>query len=77
MAKEMSRLPKILRSPIDMLDMSSERMDVADQLEKTAQEQGRSHRERPRILRIRSFAAELEQSANEKLGSHERKLKGQ
>jgi hypothetical protein len=76
MAKEMSRLPKILRSPIDMLDMSATLMDAADQLEKSAADEGRTVRARPQILRIRSFARELEQSANEKLGSHERRLKG-
>lgn len=76
MAKEMSRLPKILRSPIDMLDMAATLMDAAEAVEKQAAQEGRTVRARPQVLRIRSFSKELETAANEKLGSHEQKLRG-
>jgi len=76
MAKEMAKLPRIMRSPIDMLDMSTELLELADMVEKQAAEEGRAVRMRPRLLRIRSFARELEESATAKLGNHEKHLKG-
>ena len=76
MAKEMAKLPKIMRSPIDMLDMAGYLMDAADALEKQSAEEGKSVRMRPQILRVRSFAAEMRESAEARLGSHEAKLKG-
>jgi len=76
MAKEMAKLPKIMRSPIDMLDMAGYLVDAADALEREAEQNGRKIRMRPQILRIRSFAREMEETAEQRLGSHERKLKG-
>ena len=76
MAKEMAKLPKIMRSPIDMLDMSGYLMDAADALEREAETNGRKVRTRPQVLRIRSFAREMQETAEARLGSHEAKLKG-
>jgi hypothetical protein len=74
MAKQMAKLPRIMRSPIDMLDMVGYLTDAADALEKQAAEQGRTERTRPQVLRIRSFANEMKEFANAKLGDHEKRL---
>lgn len=75
MAKEATRLAKIMRNPIDQLEMAGLLRDGADAMEKQAAEAGRAARERPRVLRARAYAAELEDAANVKIGSHEERLR--
>jgi hypothetical protein len=75
MAKQAARLARTLRNPIDMLEVAGIIRDAADAMEKQAAEAGRTNRERPRILRALSFASELEEAANDKIGDHEARLK--
>jgi hypothetical protein len=73
--KQAARLARTLRNPIDMLEVAGIIRDAADAMEKQAAEAGRSARERPRVLRALSFASELEEAANVKIGDHEARLK--
>lgn len=75
MAKQAARLARTLRNPIDMLEIAGIIRDSADAMEKLAAEQGRANRDRPRVLRARSFASELEDAANAKIGDHEARLR--
>jgi hypothetical protein len=75
MAQQMAKLPKIMKNPIDMLDMSGYLVDAADALEKQAAEEGKTLRMKPQILRIRSFAREMRETAEARLGTHEADLK--
>jgi hypothetical protein len=58
-----------------MLEVAGIIRDGAASMEKEAAEQGRTQRERPRVLRALSFASELEEAANAKIGDHEARLR--
>ena len=75
MAGQATRLAKTMRNPIDMLEIAGIIRDAADAMEKQAAEAGRVNRERPRVLRARAFAAEMEDFANTRIGDHEARLK--
>ncbi len=75
MAGQATRLAKTMRNPIDMLEIAGIIRDAADAMEKQAVESNRVNRERPRVLRALSFASELEEAANAKIGDHEARLK--
>lgn len=72
--KQAKSLPKVMRNPIDMLEMAGIIRDGADAMEKLAAQEGRVMRERPRVLRARAYAAEMEDAANVKIGDHEKRL---
>jgi hypothetical protein len=67
MAKQV-RLPRLLSNSLVVLEIVEELREHADNVEKAAAESGRQQRERPRVLKIRGFASQLESVANARLG---------
>jgi hypothetical protein len=70
MAKQReTRLPVILRNPIQLLEMAEELREHADNVEKVAANEDRVLREKPRVLKIRAFAKELEKAGTARIGN--------
>lgn len=64
-----TRLPNLFRNPLVALEVAGELLEHAENVEKAAAEEGRTARERPRVLKIKAFAKELEANANARIGT--------
>lgn len=63
------RIPNPLRNPLMVLELVIELRLHAGNVEKEAAERGEEHLVRPRVLKIKAFAKELETAANARLGN--------
>jgi hypothetical protein len=67
--QKQTRLPNLSRNPIVLGELAVELLEHADNVEKTAAENGRAAREKPRVQKIRAFAAEMQRVAEAKIGN--------
>jgi hypothetical protein len=71
-----TKVPRLMSNPITVLEMANEMREHADNVEKFAADNGRVTRERPRVVKIRAFAKQLEDLGNGKLGDQENQFSG-